>query len=188
MRSPRTRRAPEPSAGAGAATGRARRRQYSASTSPGITTPTSPLLSTAQASRGPGEQHPVALGARGRSLAPAQHEGSASPRSRKKVSPMSSVRNWPPMKNPQAAGERQRGENPRSAWREATRRERREGDAQQAGDRGPQPRGPLVEAEQREHGRGRPVLQRRLLEVLDAVQPRRDPVARVAASRAAMSA
>ena len=48
---------------------------------------------------------------------------------------------------------------------------------EKAGDGGRQPRGPFVHAE-RVEGRGaEPVLQRRLLEVLEAVQARREPVA-----------
>src|SRR5205814_6708056 len=52
-----------------------------------------------------------------------------------------------------------------------------EQDAGESGERRPKPRSPVVHAEQLEETRGGPVLQRRLLEVLEAVEARRDPVA-----------
>ena len=47
----------------------------------------------------------------------------------------------------------------------------------ETGERGPQARDPVAQPEDLERGRGGPVLQRRLLEVLQAVQARRQPVA-----------
>ena len=55
--------------------------------------------------------------------------------------------------------------------------ERREQHAEKAGQRGPQARAPGALPEGLERGRGRPVLQRRLLEVLEPVQARGEPVA-----------
>ncbi len=52
-----------------------------------------------------------------------------------------------------------------------------EHNAQEPGHRGPEAGRPLVDAEDRIRRRGDPVLQGGLLEILDAVQPRRDPVA-----------
>ena len=52
-----------------------------------------------------------------------------------------------------------------------------EKNAQESRQCGPQARRPMMNAEDRIGGSGDPVLERRLLEILDPVEPRRDPVA-----------
>ncbi len=75
------------------------------------------------------------------------------------------------------AGERDRGERAErgAAQGHAGRADR--DDRQQARDRRPEPRRPFVHAERAEGGGRHPVLERRLLEILEAVQARRHPVA-----------
>ena len=75
------------------------------------------------------------------------------------------------------AGEGGRGEQAGAAIPQPGAREAHDQHAGEAGQRGPQSRRPLARAERHVGGRGGPVLQRRLLEVLQAVQAWGQPVA-----------
>ncbi len=78
---------------------------------------------------------------------------------------------------PDAARERECGVGARVATGQARGGEADGDDGEKARQRGRQARRPFVDAERIERGGAHPVLQRRLLEVLQVVQPRRHPVA-----------
>ncbi len=76
-----------------------------------------------------------------------------------------------------AAGENRRRAPGGAPVKEPHRRPGGHEHAQEAGERNPQPRAPVVFAKQCIGRRRGPVLQNRLLEVFDAIEPRRHPVA-----------
>src|SRR6266850_1675155 len=76
-----------------------------------------------------------------------------------------------------ATGEHRGGVDPRGRAEKTPSCKKHHENSRKAGERSPQPCRPVRDFEQREERGGGPVLQRRLLEVLEAVQARRDPVA-----------
>ena len=94
-----------------------------------------------------------------------------------KVSPESSVRMCVLSTYHSASAERRRAVQAQPGTAEAKSDVADEQHAGESGERGPETRRPLMNAERLVRGGGQPVLQCRLLEVLDAVQARRQPVA-----------
>jgi hypothetical protein len=134
-----------------------------------------PLAEHGERHRGPGREHPGGLRATRAGLAGEQigEHGAVEEQAHAHVERVDARHD----DEVRARQQRQRAEGARVAAEERPPREPCDDHRAEAGQRGPEARGPFRGAEGLVCRGGGPVLERRLLEVGEAVQPRRHPVA-----------